>query len=191
MTEQLSLLSTPSRERILYFDLETLRSAGEVGGWGNISKMGMSCGVVYDSLDQKYHVYEEKDVEKLIEHLFKADLVVGFNQVGFDYEVLRGYSKAQFQRLKSFDMLLDVTQRLGHRLKLDSLVSATLGTKKSADGLQSLEWVKQGRLDLVKEYCTQDVKVTKDLFLFGCENKYVYYSSSGTKNQIQVDWKIP
>ena len=36
-------------KNIVYFDLETQKSAEEVGGWGNISKMGMSVGVTYST----------------------------------------------------------------------------------------------------------------------------------------------
>src|SRR6185436_12688810 len=40
----------PSRpaERILVFDLETQRSAAEVGGWHRAERMGLALGVVYD-----------------------------------------------------------------------------------------------------------------------------------------------
>ena len=194
MPEQTVLPLEPmkaAKPRVVSFDLETMRSADEVGGWSNIHKMGMACGVCYDSVDGQYHVYEEKDVADLIRHLQRADLVVGFNHVRFDYTVLRGYSSFDFNKLPNFDILLDVTERLGHRLKLDSLVTATLEAKKSADGLQSLKWVKEGRLDLVIDYCKKDVEVTKDLFEYGLrEGKVLYYSRSADKVVLDVDWDL-
>ena len=38
--------------RVQYFDLETQKSADDVGGWGNIHKMGLAVGVVWDSHDK-------------------------------------------------------------------------------------------------------------------------------------------
>ncbi len=192
MHQQLSLLTPVSNQkfRVVYFDLETIKSAQEVGGWSYLSKMGMACGVCFDSIDNEYKVYEEKDVQALIDHLQRADLVVGFNHIRFDYPVLSGYTKFNFSKLNSFDILEDVSIRLGHRIKLDALVQATLNEKKSADGLQSLQWVKEGKMDLVKEYCVQDVKVTKDLFLFGVENGYVFYKQSGQNTSMQVNWNV-
>ena len=73
MSEQLGLFGEPedqkpaktikreTESRIQYFDLETQKSADEVGGWGNIHKMRLAVGVVWDSIDQDYFVYEEKD----------------------------------------------------------------------------------------------------------------------------------
>ncbi|MFH1016683.1 MAG: DEAD/DEAH box helicase [Pseudomonadota bacterium] len=192
MPEQMSLLGDPPKpnRRILTFDLETLRSAYDVGGWENLSLMGMACGVVHDSLDNQYHVYDEAQAAGLVAHLKKADLVVGFNHVGFDYGVLAAYTKEDLRSVThNFDMLLDVTRLLGHRLKLNSLVAATLGDAKSADGMQSLQWVKEGKLDLVREYCKKDVEVTRRLFDYGVkEEKVFYYDLDGNSIQLRVDW---
>jgi len=191
MPEQFSLLFEPKKvSRVVVFDLETLRSAGEVGGWENIHRMGMACGVCYDSLDQEFHVYDEKDVPLLIEHLQRADLIVGFNHIRFDYRVLSGYTRFNYSALPNFDILQDVERILGFRLKLDSLAKSTLGETKSADGLQSLRWVKEGRLDLVREYCKKDVDVTKKLFESGAQKNFVTYEHNGLPTKIPVQWKI-
>jgi DEAD/DEAH box helicase domain-containing protein len=192
MPDQLSLLSQPKPRdpNVVYFDLETARSADEVGGWSNIRGMGMACGVCFDTHDGQHHVYDEKDVGRLIEHLKRADLIVGFNHVRFDYEVLAAYTPVHLRELPNFDILDDVTRILGHRLKLDSLVKATLGTAKSADGLQSLRWVKEGRMDLVREYCKMDVEVTKNLFLHGERHGEIFFEKMGDRIRIPVDWDI-
>lgn len=190
--DQLSLLSglQTQQYRILYFDLETLRSADEVGGWGNVKDMGVACGVIFDSKTNEYFTYEEKDVDKMIDHLCSADLVVGYNHIFFDYTVLKGYSNVNFSALSNFDMMVDIEKTLGRRMKLDSLVKATLKKQKSADGLQSLQWVKEGRMDLVKAYCKTDVEVTKDLFLFGVENRKIFYSDRDQLKELPISWEI-
>ena len=58
--------------RVQYFDLETQKSAEDVGGWDNIHKMGLAVGVVWDSLDQEFFTYEEKDASQLVEKLRTA-----------------------------------------------------------------------------------------------------------------------
>jgi DEAD/DEAH box helicase domain-containing protein len=88
---------------------------------------------------------------------------------------LRGYTFANLGELPTLDLLLEVQAQIGFRLKLDSLTSATLNAKKSADGLQSLAWFREGKLDLVREYCEQDVMITRDLLLFALNHGYVMY----------------
>ena len=131
-----------SGPRVQYFDLETQKSAEDVGGWGNIHKMGLAVGVVWDSLDQEFFTYEEKDARQLVDKLRTADLAVGFNIIGFDYTVLQPYSDFDLQEINTFDMLVDVKKQLGFRLSLNHLAQHTLNAEKSADGLVSLQWYK-------------------------------------------------
>ena len=176
--------------RIQYFDLETQKSADEVGGWDNIHKMGLAVGVVWDSVNQDYFVYEKKDVKKLVEKLRAADLVVGFNVNGFDYTVLQPYSDFDLQEINTFDMLIDINKLLNFRLSLNHLAQHTLNAKKSADGLISLKWYKEGKIEKIIQYCKQDVEITRDLFLFGEENGFINYQSrSGNPLQLAVNWK--
>ena len=202
MSEQLGLFGEPADQesakttkretesRIQYFDLETQKSADDVGGWGNIHKMKLAVGVVWDSIDQDYFVYEEKDAKALVEKLRKADLVIGFNVIGFDYTVLQPYSDFDLQEINTFDMLVDVKKLLNFRLSLNHLAQHTLNAKKSADGLISLQWYKEGKIDKIIHYCKQDVEITRDLYLFGEEHGYVNYQSrSGNPLQLEVNWK--
>ena len=202
MSEQLGLFGGPEGQkpaktikretefRIQYFDLETQKSADEVGGWGNIHKMRLAVGVVWDSIDQDYFVYEEKDAKTLVEKLRTADLVIGFNVIGFDYTVLQPYSDFDLQEINTFDMLVDVKKLLNFRLSLNHLAQHTLNAKKSADGLISLQWYKEGKIDKIIHYCKQDVEITRDLYLYGEEHGYVNYQSrSGNLLQLEVNWK--
>jgi DEAD/DEAH box helicase domain-containing protein len=179
-----------SGPRVLFFDLETQKSAEEVGGWGNIHKMGLAVGVVWDSLDREFFTYEEKDARQLVDKLRTADLVVGFNVIGFDYTVLQPYSDFDLQEINTFDMLVDIKKRLGFRLSLSHLAQHTLNAKKSADGLISLQWYKEGKISEIIQYCKQDVEITRDLYLFGEKNGLVKYQSrSGNPLQLEVNWK--
>jgi DEAD/DEAH box helicase domain-containing protein len=179
-----------SGPRVQYFDLETQKSAEDVGGWGNIHKMGLAVGVVWDSLDREFFIYEEKDSSKLVEKLRTSDLAVGFNIIGFDYTVLQPYSDFDLQEINTFDMLVDVKKNLGFRLSLNHLAQHTLNAEKSADGLISLQWYKEGKINKIIQYCKQDVEITRDLYLYGEKNGFVKYQSrSGNPRDLKVDWE--
>ena len=177
--------------RVLYFDLETQKSAEDVDGWGNIHLMGLAVGVVWDSLEQKYFSYLENEASKLVEKLRTANLVVGFNVKKFDYGVLQPYADFDLHEIATFDMLDDIKVKLNHRLSLNHLAENTLNSKKSADGLISLQWYKEGKIDKIVEYCQQDVKVTRDLFEYGEKYGYIKYKTrSGVAKELKVDWKV-
>ncbi len=181
-----SLPYEPTKTRFGVFDLETQRSAQEVGGWHRADLMRISCGVVYDSEKGQYQVYEEHQVDQLIAHLRQLDLVIGFNSKRFDYKVLSGYSSFNFLGLPSLDLLEKVHDRLGFRLSLDHLAAATLGTNKSGSGLDALRWWKEGRMDKIIEYCRMDVQITLDLYLFARENGYLIYREKGGDEMFRV-----
>ena len=184
------LIEEVSGLRVQYFDLETQKSAEDVGGWGNIHKMGLAVGVVWDSLDREFFFYEEKSAAKLVEKLRTADLAVGFNIIGFDYTVLQPYSDFDLQEINTFDMLVDVKKNLGFRLSLNHLAQHTLNAEKSADGLVSLQWYKEGKINKIIQYCKQDVEITRDLYLYGEKNGFVKYQSrSGNPRDLKVEWK--
>ncbi len=170
-------------------DLETRRSAEEVGGWGHASRMGVSCVVVYDSDTDTYEEYLGEDIHRLTEHLKQLDLVVGFNILRFDYAVLKGYSTFDFHRLPTLDILTEVHNRLGYRLSLDHLGEQTLGEKKSADGLLALKWWREGKIREIIDYCRDDVRLTRDLYRFGRENGYLLFrNKAGQKVRVAAGW---
>lgn len=176
-------------KNIVYFDLETQRSAEEVGGWHKVREMGMSLGVTYSTARGGYRIYGEQQVNALIEELRRADLVVGFNHIGFDYEVLSGYTILDLTQVPSLDLMLDLKEVLKHRITLDSVASATLGTEKTADGLQALRWYREGRMLEIAEYCCYDVKITKMVHEFGREYRQVFYNNRlGQLTSIPVGW---
>jgi len=184
----------PSREvdrseKVVVFDLETQKSFDEVGGRSQLHKLGVSVGVAYRYDRDEFLVVMEDEIDRLIELLLEADLVIGYNVKGFDYHVLRGYSDEDLQKLPTLDLMKDLEERLGFRPKLDSVVVPTLGGGKSADGLQALEWWRNGEIEKIIEYCREDVRVTRDLYDFGKRNKCVLVARfGGNPRKVEVDW---
>ncbi|MFL6237249.1 MAG: DEAD/DEAH box helicase [Thermoanaerobaculia bacterium] len=175
----------------ILFDLETLRSAADVGGWDKAHRMGVAIGVLCFLEEGRFEVFGETQVRALIDALRGATMVIGYNIKRFDYHVLSGYTGEDFARLfPTFDLLEDVASRLGFRVGMGHLAQETLGVGKSADGLQSLEWVRQGRLDLVEQYCRRDVEILRDLYLHGRREGFLFYRDKrrDVRLKLGVEW---
>lgn len=175
---------------ILFFDLETQHTFQEVGGRMHLDKLRVSVAVTHSPATGEYRSYTESQVLYLIDDLFAADAVIGFNIIHFDYRVLKPYTAKDLNRLKTIDMLTHIHKRLGFRVSLSSLAQATLGADKSADGLTAVRWYREGKIDQLIAYCRDDVDITRRLYEFGREKGYVFYfdRSLGKKKQIAVDW---
>jgi DEAD/DEAH box helicase domain-containing protein len=169
----------PPGRSVVIFDVETQRSADEVGGWNNIRAMGLAWAVACRLPENRWSDFSEADVAGLIEVLKSADLVVGFNLHRFDYEVLKGYTGFDFRKLPTYDILVEIVNSIGQRLSLNSVAAATLGATKSADGLQSLEWWRRGEVQKVAEYCRKDVEVTRDVFFYILKHGHLLFEKRG------------
>jgi hypothetical protein len=176
-------------KNIVYFDLETQKSAEEVGGWSHIDRMGMSVGVTYSTARGGYQIYGEQQVGELLTDLQRADLVVGFNILRFDYEVLHAYTPFDLSQVPTLDMMVELANTLQHRLSLDSIATATFGVEKTAEGLQAIAWFKQGKLAEIAEYCCYDVKLTKLTHEYGVQHRQLHYHNRfGKKMTVPVKW---
>ena len=178
--------------RILFFDLETQKTAQDVGGWRNSHLMRISVAVLFDSLENRFLCFEEDRIDDLLNHLKEGDLIVGFNIIGFDYKVLGAYTQQDLKALPTFDILADIHERLGFRLGLDHLATETLGRGKTAHGLQAVEWFRQGEMEKLTEYCRHDVAATRDLFQYGLEKGHLVYRKKevDVRLRLRVDWNL-
>ena len=176
---------------IVYFDLETQRTANDAGGWDKKRDMLMSLGVTYSTRTGEYRIFPEARVQELIGQLLKADLVVGFNVINFDYEVLMGYTILDLpHQCRTLDMLVEIERTLGHRLGLDALASATLGVGKTGDGLDAIRWWREGKIMEIAEYCCFDVKCTKLVHEYGAQNGNLFYNDRfQQRKSVAVEWR--
>ncbi|GAT31701.1 DEAD/DEAH box helicase domain-containing protein [Terrimicrobium sacchariphilum] len=177
---------------IVYFDLETQRTANDVGGWDKKDLMGMSLGVTYSSKDQAYEIFSEKRAGDLVARLQRADLVVGYNIVNFDYHVLMAYTILDLvHQLPTLDLLLDIEKVAGHRMKLEDVAQGTLGVGKVAEGLDAIRWWREGKIMEIAEYCCFDVKVTKMVHEYGAQNGELFYDDRFARRQrVEVKWSL-
>lgn len=179
--------SLSSLQKIMVLDVETRRSADEVGGWHNSHLMGVSIAVLHDGTS--YRSFTQEELPEMFALMQTADCIVGFNTLRFDYAVLQPFCPFDLHTLPSLDILQEIKKRLNYRVSLDNLAHATFNSQKSADGLQALAWWKEGRIDLIAEYCRKDVELTKKLFEFARENGYLLFTNkAGQKVRIPANW---
>lgn len=173
----------------VYYDIETQLAADEVGGWDNIHLMRVAVAVSW-SPEDGFRQWEESAAAELIRYLSGFGRIFSFNGDGFDSRVLSHYGDVARINAGSFDLLTDLKRRLRHRLSLDSLAQATLNVGKTANGLLSLQWWKEGKVQLIADYCRQDVQVLIDLVGFARRNGFVRYGdrTTGETFTVKVDW---
>jgi DEAD/DEAH box helicase domain-containing protein len=149
----------------------------------------MSIGVTYSTATTNYRIYSEKRVDDLIRELQRADLIVGFNNLRFDFEVLHGYTALDMRQLPTLDLLIELQNQLEHRLSMDAIATATFGVEKTAEGLQAIQWFKEGDLMKIAEYCCYDVKLTRLIHEYGAHNQRLhYFNRFGKKLTVPVKW---
>ncbi len=173
---------------IVYFDVETQRLADEVGGWDYIDRMGLAVAVTYSTARGGFEYYTEENVNALIDELVHADLVVGFNILHFDYTVLRPYTTRDLQQLPSLDIMCEIQRQLGHRVKLENCANATLGVSKGGDGVQAVQWFRQGLIDQVARYCMQDVDIVRRLHEYGRKHQQLLVDTYSGRKIVPVSW---
>ncbi|KKU51361.1 MAG: hypothetical protein A3A28_02045 [Candidatus Sungbacteria bacterium RIFCSPLOWO2_01_FULL_47_32] len=178
--------------KTIVLDVETKKSFDDVGGRDNLTALGVSVAGAYFYETDSFYAYEEHELPAFEARLEEAELVIGFNINNFDWPVLQPYFKTlNVLQVPTLDIFDDVTAKLGHRISLNALAIATLNSKKSSDGLQALQWFKEGRIAEVKEYCLKDVAITRDLYEYGKKNGALYFESKfgNQKRAVPVSWQ--
>jgi len=172
--------------RYVIFDLETQNIFQEVGS-NDPTALDLSVITVYDSCTDKYTTVAIDELNEIWPIIEQADALVGFNSNHFDIPILNKYYPGDLTHIKSIDLLEEVKKSLGRRLRLDTIAEATVGAKKSANGLAAVRWWREGKIDEIKKYCEQDVKVTKKVFDYALKHGHVKFKDGSRKKEIPLD----
>jgi len=170
--------------RKITFDIETRNIFTDVNS-NDPTALDISVVCIHDSLTDSYSSYLQEDFPKLWPILEQADMFITFNGDHFDIPLLNKYYSGDLGKIKSLDLLVEVKNSLGRRIKLDTIAEATLGTKKSGHGLQAVEWWKTGEIDKIIKYCIEDVKITKQLYDYALANSKLKYKDLGVGGAIK------
>jgi DEAD/DEAH box helicase domain-containing protein len=177
--------------RSIVFDIETKNTFREVGSQ-DPADLDISLLAIHDSQNDEYTVFMEDELTDLWPILESADSLIGYNSDHFDVPLLDKYYPGDLTKLKSVDIMKSIQDTLGRRLKLDDVAEATLGEKKSADGMQAITWWKNGEIDKIKKYCIQDVKVTKGVYDYALKHGHIKYPDAGDIRKVPLatdDWE--
>lgn len=172
--------------RKIFFDIETSNIFTDVGA-NDPALLNLSVVCIYDSETGAYSHYLQNDLPKLWPVIEKADLLIGFNSDHFDIPLLNKYYPGDLTKIKSLDILKEVKNSLGRRIKLDTLAEATLGKNKSGHGLDAIRWWREGKFDLVIKYCIDDVKITKEIYEYALQHKHLKYRDGKDIKEIPLD----
>jgi len=172
--------------RTVVLDLETKKLFSEVEN-GKHELLEVSVCGIYDSAqnpEQAFRVFFEDELNQLWPILESADLIVGYNIKKFDYRVLSAYYKGDLFSLPTLDLYEVLKDNLGFSLPLDTVAHATLGTRKSGTGLKAVQLFKEEKFEELKKYCLDDVRITRDLFLYAQEKGHLKYFDLGNTVKI-------
>ena len=81
----------------------------------------------------------------------------------------------------------EIRKSLGRRIKLDTIAGATLGKNKSGHGGLAVRMWKAGEKQKVIDYCTNDVKITKEVYEYALKNKSLKYKDGKEIKEISID----
>ncbi|MDQ3089778.1 MAG: 3'-5' exonuclease [bacterium] len=172
--------------RKVVFDIETRNVFADVGK-NDPSLLDIALVAIHDSETDIYTSYLEEELGQLWPILERTDILIGFNSEHFDIPLLNKYYPGDLAKIKSLDILKEIRATYGRRMKLDQLAEGTLGVNKSGHGLDSIQWWKQGDIERIRNYCIDDVKITKDIYDFARQNNKLIFKEGGNLNEIVLD----
>ncbi len=179
--------------RRITFDIETQNFFDDVGS-NDPADLDLAVICIHDSTDDSYKSFTEATLRDLWPILESADSLVTWNGDHFDIPLLNKYYPGDLSKIRSIDLMKEMQQVLGRRLKLDTVAGATLGVNKSGNGMESVEWWRKGEVDKVIAYCTDDVRLTKDLYEYAVRNGHLKYRDVGAVRELKLDtsaWEAP
>ncbi len=165
--------------REIFYDIENKNWFGETGS-NDPTSLDLALIAIHDSKTDSYHSYLEEELVDLWPVLERSDVLIGFNSDHFDIPILDKYYPGDLTTIKSIDLMKEAQKSLGRRLALDNISRATLGRGKIAHGLEATDWWKTGEVEKIREYCIDDVRLTKQLFDFGRKEGYWKYIDRDT-----------
>ncbi len=172
--------------RKVVLDIETKNSFQDIGR-RDPAALDLSLVGIYESASDSYQSFLEDELSRLWPILERADLLIGFNIIHFDIPILDKYYSGDLRSLRTLDLMREVERVLGHRIGLDALAEATLGTNKSASGMDAIRWWRAGEIEKIRRYCLDDVRITKDLYEHALAHNALVYENGATKHTIPLD----
>ncbi|OHA89341.1 MAG: hypothetical protein A2653_01465 [Candidatus Zambryskibacteria bacterium RIFCSPHIGHO2_01_FULL_43_25] len=172
--------------RKIVFDIETSNFFPDVGV-NDPAALDISVVCIYDSETNLYSSFPENQLKGLWPIIEKADMLIGFNSDHFDIPLLNKYYPGDLTKIKSLDILHEIKNSYGRRMKLNQIAEGTLGRNKTAHSFMANEWWKKREYQKVIDYCLEDVKITKEIYDFAIANNKLIFKEGGKLIEIPLD----
>jgi predicted PolB exonuclease-like 3'-5' exonuclease len=181
-------------EKTVVFDLEIKNVIdGKNITWNDKDKMGISVGVA--RVGDDYKVFMDDNLNELVELLEGAEMVSGFNIIGFDIPLLEATIGRKLKLSVVYDMLEISRMAVGWSpgkpyskypigLKLNDHLSEMFGDQKTEDGADAPLFWQQGKLGRLISYCVSDVQKEWRLFEHMHFHGYVRTKTHGEQKVI-------
>lgn len=170
----------------IVFDIETSNIFSEVGS-NNPADLSISVVGIYEYEKDLYSAFLVEEFNKLWPIFENADTLITFNGDHFDIPLLNKYYSGDLFKIKSVDLLKEMQKSAGRRMKLDQIAEGTLSINKSGDGMDAVRWWREGEIEKVKQYCLDDVRITKDLYEYALKNNKLIFKEGGKLNEVKLD----
>lgn len=174
--------------RKIVFDIETKNVFQDVGS-NNPADLSISVVGLYEYENDTYSTFFEEELPKLWSIIENTDIFITFNGDHFDIPILNKYYSGDLFRIKSVDLLKEIQKSAGRRVKLDQVAEGTLKINKSGHGLDAIRWWKEGKMEELKKYCLDDVRITKDIYEYALKNGRIFFKEGPNLNEVKLDTK--
>ena len=175
--------------RAITFDIESV-SDSVVRGHIDVNEQELTVLAMHDSETGEYSSYTKEELSNFWPILERTDMLIGFNSDSFDIPLLNRYYPGDLSRVRSLDLLSEVQKVLGRRVRLQSIAEATLGKGKIGEGFNAGQWWKEGKKDKVREYCIEDVRLTRELYEYALANGILKYKDMLDTRDIKLDTSL-
>lgn len=174
----------------LVIDIETKNTFADVGGKDNLRNLDVSFVGVYSYVQNRLLSFRDHQLKELEEILKNARRIVGFSVNRFDIPVLEKYFEFNIKALPVLDLLDEIELATGHRISLDLLAKANIGTGKTNHSLDAIAFYSSGDWESLEKYCLNDVAITRDLYELAKKQGYLMVperNSNGAMTKTYLD----
>jgi len=181
----------------IVFDIETQNFFTDPGvGRDNFAALKISVVGAYSYVQDRYFTFEEYQIGECIDLFRDAERIVGFSSNRYDIPVLNGYFRrhrisCDLWKKERIDLLEEIELATDERISLSRLAEANLGEAKEQHGLEAIQLYREGKMDELKKYCLNDVRLTKEIYDLYVKQHYLMVPSKRTGEIVKVEFAKP
>ncbi len=173
----------------IVIDIETKNIFADVGQ-DNFDALEISLVCAYSYLKDKFFSFEEHQLTEFGKMFKDAELVIGFSINRFDIPVLKKHFDFDIYSVPRFDILDEIEFSLGQRIGLDLLARINIGKGKNGHGLEAGNLYRDGKMEELKNYCLNDVKITKELYDLARSRGYLLVPQKRSDEILKAEFNL-